>query len=54
MKIQITSLFFLAAITINAQTIFVNLNSQGNNDGSSWTDAYTSLDTAINNTVFGL
>jgi len=53
MKNLIASLFFLTTITINAQTVFVNLNSQGNNDGTSWTDAYTSLDTAINNTVSG-
>src|SRR5690554_1421607 len=34
-------------------TIYVNQNADGNNDGSSWADAYTDLQQAINNSLFG-
>ena len=33
--------------------VFVNLNATGNNDGTSWTDAYNNLQDAINNTSNG-
>lgn len=33
--------------------VFVNLNATGNNDGSSWADAYTDLQDAIDNTAVG-
>lgn len=38
--------------TISAQ-VFVNLTATGMNNGTSWTDAYTNLKTAINNTSSG-
>jgi predicted outer membrane repeat protein len=35
------------------ETIFVNVNGGGNNDGTSWDNAYTSLQSALNNASAG-
>ena len=32
--------------------VFVNVNATGNNDGSSWANAYTNLQSAINNNIY--
>jgi len=47
------STFCLISFTIFAQTVYVDLNAGGNNDGSSWTDAYTDLKTALDNATAG-
>lgn len=39
--------------TADAATIYVNLNAPGSNDGSSWTDAYTALQSALGAALAG-
>lgn len=52
-----TILSFLLFISISisgiAATIYVNINASGNNDGSSWNDAFTDLQDAIALSTFG-
>lgn len=53
---HLKKLFFITLIafsnSISAQ-VFVNSSATGMNNGTSWTDAYTNLKTAINNTISG-
>jgi predicted outer membrane repeat protein len=44
----LTALFMLSLCALQAQT-YVHASATGNNDGSSWADAYTDLNTAIAN-----
>ncbi len=43
----------LATYCTQAQTVYVNASASGLNDGTSWFDAYTDLQTAISNTAAG-
>ena len=47
------ALFFTSSL-LSAQTIFVDAGATGANDGSSWGDAYTDLDTAIDGSMAGM
>lgn len=47
-------LFLIFNLISTAQSIiYVNQNATGNADGTSWTDAYTSVDSAFSNSVSG-
>lgn len=52
-KTFLNLLFLFSALSINAQISYVNLNASGAEDGSSWIDAYTSLNDALNNVNSG-
>ncbi len=47
MKLRHTFFLLLISLGINAQTIFVNKTALGLNNGTSWLDAYVSLDAAL-------
>ncbi len=58
MKAKITttvllSFIFLLISNFTFSQTYVNLNASGNNDGSSWADAYEDLSDALENTISG-
>ncbi len=55
MKRFFTLLLLFKCLTLSAysQHIFVDVNASGNNNGTSWPDAYTNLKAAIDNAVKG-
>lgn len=52
-KIQLIAAFLFTGWIMHGQITYVNLIAQGNNDGSSWEDAYNSLQDALENTLEG-
>ncbi len=52
-KTQILIAFLLNSSFIFSQITYVNLQAEGNNDGSSWENAYTDLRIALENTTEG-
>ena len=52
-KIFIYILILFVAGTVSAQTIYVKADATGNNNGSSWTDAFTVLQSALNQATGG-
>ncbi|NOY51426.1 MAG: right-handed parallel beta-helix repeat-containing protein, partial [Chlorobi bacterium] len=46
-------IIIISSLSANATTLFVDHSASGSNDGSSWTDAYTSLQSALDAAVTG-
>lgn len=53
MKYIFTALFISVFLIAKGQIVYVNSNATGNNDGSSWVDAYTNLQDAVQATQSG-
>ncbi|WP_291727143.1 hypothetical protein, partial [Bernardetia sp.] len=52
-RIYLSLLFFLFVSYSQAAIIYVDNDSQGNNTGHTWADAYHDLSTALTNANFG-
>lgn len=54
MKIKLQLLLFIIiSVNISASTIYVNSSASGSNNGLSWTNAYTNLQEALSNAIYG-
>ncbi len=53
MKQRLTLFLFLLSLSMGAQTIFVKAGAVGTNDGTTWANAFTSLDAAVTAAVAG-